>query len=477
MKNTLKRLVMVVASGVLTATGVSSPALAQPAATTADGDIRARIAAVPGMRLLGERPGALGQTVLDLSFRQPTDHRHPGRGSFEQRVTLVHKSIEKPMVLYSSGYDLGSSPQRLSEPAALLDANQVTTEQRFFGTSRPEGADLSTLTIWQAASDHHRLITALKQLYHGAWISTGGSKGGMTAVYHRRFYPDDVAGTVAYGAPNNTDDQDDSAYDARLEHLGSAECRDALKSAQRQALIRREAMTQRFGRWAADAKATFTTIGSGDRAFELAVLRLPMMFWMHQPEGSCSSVPQADATDDALYAWVDQVTQLPVYTDQTLQAFTPYFYQLGTQLGYAHFAAPHLEGLLRHPGVQDVRSYVPRDVPLRFQAGAMPDIDRWVRLHGASLMFVNGENDIAVAEPFRLGKGTRDSFVFEAPAGNHHISIGGLRPADAESARASLSRWAGERTESWAHTGPRSAAANTAAVTSDPHSTPGAPQP
>ncbi|MEU6863487.1 S28 family serine protease [Streptomyces sp. NPDC046876] len=445
MKNTMKRLVMVVVCGVLAATGVSAPALARPAGTAADGDIRARIAAVPGMRLLGERPGAPGQTVLDLSFRQPTDHRHPGRGSFEQRVTLVHKSVEKPMVLYSSGYDLGSSPQRLSEPAVLLDANQITTEQRFFGTSRPGGADWSTLTIWQAASDHHRLITALKQLYRGSWISTGGSKGGMTAVYHRRFYPDDVAGTVAYGAPNNTDDQDDSAYDARLERLGTAECRAALKSAQQQALIRREAMTERYGRWAAEAKATFQTIGSTDRAFELAVLRLPMMFWMHQPEGSCASVPPADATDDALYTWVAEVTQLPVYTDQTLQAFTPYFYQLGTQLGYAHFAAPHLEGLLRHPGVQDVRSYVPRDIPLRFQAGAMADIDRWVRLHGTSLMFVNGENDIAVAEPFRLGTGTRDSSAYEVPAGNHHISIGGLRPADGERATASLRRWAGER--------------------------------
>ncbi len=435
----MKRLVMVAVSGVLAATGVSAPALAQ----SADGDIRARIAAVPGMRLLGERTGAPGQTVLDLSFRQPTDHGHPDRGSFEQRVTLVHKSVEKPMVLYSSGYDLGSSPQRLSEPTALLDANQITTEQRFFGTSRPEGADWSTLTIWQAAGDHHRLIAALKQLYRGAWISTGGSKGGMAAVYHRRFYPDDVAGTVAYGAPNNTDDQDDSAYDARLEQLGTAECRDALKTAQRQALIRREAMTERYERWAAEARATFRTIGSADRAFELAVLRLPMMFWMHQPEGSCSSVPPADAADDALYTWVARVTQLPVYSDQALQAFTPYFHQLGTQLGYAHFSAPYLDGLLHHPGVQDVRSYVPRDIPLRFQTGAMADIDRWVRLHGTSLMFVNGENDIAVAEPFRLGKGTRDSFAFDVPAGNHHISIAGLRPADAEQARASLRRWAG----------------------------------
>ncbi|MFD8953077.1 S28 family serine protease [Streptomyces xanthophaeus] len=440
MKKSLKRLLALAAVTALTAAVPAPSALAQP---PPGGGIRARIEAVPGMRLLGERPAPPGQVVLDLAYRQPADHRHPERGSFEQRLTLVHKSAERPMVLHSSGYDLGSSPERPSEPAKLLDANQVTTEQRFFGTSRPGGPDWSTLTIWQAASDHHRLVAALKKVYRGAWISTGGSKGGMTAVYHRRFYPGDVAGTVAYSAPNNTNDGDDSAYDARIEQVGTPECRAAVKSVQREALVRRSAMTERYGRWAEKEQRTFRTLGSADRAFELAVLRLPMMFWMHQPSGGCGSVPGAAATDDELYAWVSQVTQFPVYTDQTLDAYTPYFYQLGTQLGYAQFAAPHLDGLLRHPGVQEVRSYVPKDIPLRFQAGAMADIDRWVRRDGRSLMFVNGENDVAVAEPFRLGAGTRDSYRFEVPDANHHISLTGLPPGDAEKALATLRRWAG----------------------------------
>ncbi|MFD4240472.1 S28 family serine protease [Streptomyces sp. NPDC058525] len=441
MKNVTRRLLTLFLMTTLTATGLSAPALAQPP----DSNIRARIEAIPGMRVLGERPAATaGQVVLDLAYRQPSDHRHADQGSFDQRLTLVHKSTRRPMVLYSSGYDLGPSPNRLTEPTELLDANQITTEQRFFGTSRPEGSDWSKLTIWQAASDHHRLITALKKIYRGAWISTGGSKGGMTAVYHRRFYPGDVAGTVAYSAPNNTDDQDDTAYDARLEQVGTTECRAAIKSAQREALIRREAMTERYARWADGEQKTFQTIGSADRAFELAVLRLPMMFWMHQPTGGCASIPTAATTDDALYAWVADVTQLPVYTDQTLEAFTPYFYQLGTQLGYAQFTTPYLEGLLRYPGIQELRTYVPRDIPLRFQPSAMADIDRWVRRHGSSLMFVNGENDIAVAEHFRPGSGSYDSHLFNVPDANHHISINGLRPNDAQQAIAALRRWAGQ---------------------------------
>ncbi|MFF5444044.1 S28 family serine protease [Streptomyces sp. NPDC012888] len=457
MKQTLKHMLFApLLTGVLTVTGLSGPAVAQgvpPGPAAAEGgaqgrtpaeDVLARIAAVPGLRVTGERPApAPGQIVLDLAYRQPVDHRRPGGASFEQRLTLLHKSTARPMVLYSSGYDLGSSPQRPTEPTELLDANQITVEQRFFGTSRPAGDDWSALTIWQAASDHHRLVSALRGLYGGAWISTGGSKGGMTAVYHRRFYPDDVAGTVAYAAPNNTDDRDDSAYDAALERVGTPECRAALKAVQREALERRAAMTARYAHWAGTKGVGFEIIGGVDRAFELAVLRLPLMFWMHQPTGGCAGVPAATATDDALYAWVDRVTRLEVYADPTLKAFTAYFHQLGTELGYPAFAAPHLAGLLRYPGVQEVRSYVPRDVPLRFRRGAMADVDRWVRRDGRALMFVNGENDVAVAEPFRLGKGTRDSFAFTVPRANHHLSIRALPPADAARATEALRRWAG----------------------------------
>ncbi|WP_308378070.1 hypothetical protein [Streptomyces sp. ISL-98] len=55
----------------------------------------------------------------------------------------MHKSVQRPMVLYSSGYGLGSSPHRLAEPSELLDANQITTEQRFFGTARGTGLVLA----------------------------------------------------------------------------------------------------------------------------------------------------------------------------------------------------------------------------------------------------------------------------------------------------------------------------------------------
>ncbi|MGW1993692.1 S28 family serine protease [Embleya sp. NPDC001921] len=432
----------------LVGSGAAAPAGALPAGAPqadtrqAETDIRARIEAIPGMRVSGEKPAAPGIRYFELTYRQPIDHEHPERGSFEQRLSLQHRSVERPMVLYTSGYNLGAGPGFRSDPATVLDGNQIYTEQRYFGTSRPEPADLANLTIRQAAGDHHRLIQALKGIYRGAWISTGGSKGGMTTVYHRRFYPNDVDGSVVYSAPNNTDDRDDSAYDAFLATVGTPECRAALQNAQREALVRRDELVARYGRWAQANGETFDTLGSVDKAFELAVLRLPMMFWMYAGEPKCAGVPTPAAASDELYAWLDGITRFSVYTDRSVEFFQPYFYQLGTQLGYPQVATPHLDGLLRHPGIQEVRSYVPRDIPLRFQPGAMRDIDRWVWSRSSEMLFLYGENDPTRAEPFRPGPGSRDTQVRIAPHAGHSLTIGALSPADAAAATATLRRWA-----------------------------------
>ena len=103
-------------------------------------------------------------------------------------------------------------------------------EYRFFTPSRPKPADWSKLDIWQAASDQHRIFKALKKIYGKNWLATGGSKGGMTATYYRRFYPNDMDGTVAYVAPNDVRNDEDSAYDDFFEKVGTTECRDRLNA-------------------------------------------------------------------------------------------------------------------------------------------------------------------------------------------------------------------------------------------------------
>ena len=422
------------------ATATAAPARAAGRPRPGDGDIVDALRALPGLRVIEERPGAEpGYRFFVLGVRQRVDHTDPAAGTFEQRLTLLHASADRPMVLFTTGYHAVLTPRR-TEATVLLGANQLQIEHRYFGTSRPAALDHTHLTIRQAADDHHRVVRLFRRLYPGTWISTGGSKGGMATVYHRRFHPYDVDGTVVYGAPNNVDDRDDSAYLRFLETVGSADVREALKAAQRRILLHRAEMVARYEAWAAAAGDTFRLVGSADKALEIAVLRAPFMFWQDGTAADHAAVPGPDATADELYGWLDRTAGLRLYADSTARNYIPYWYQLGTQLGYLSVPTAHLAGLLRHPGAIEPRSFVPRDIPMPFDAAAMPDVDRWVRRRGSRLLFVNGTMDPSVAEPFRPGG--PDSRVLWVPGGNHHVTIGQLAPADRAAAVATLTRWA-----------------------------------
>jgi hypothetical protein len=399
-----------------------------------------RLRALPGVRIVEERQDAEpGYRHFVLGLRQPVDNTNPAAGTFEQRLTLLHTSAERPTVLFTTGYEAVLTPRR-TEPAILLGGNQLQVEHRYFGTSLPRPHDYAYLTVRQAADDHHRVVRTFRRLYPGAWISTGGSKGGMASVYHRRFHPHDVDGTVAYAAPNNVDDRDDSAYLRFLNTVGTAADREALATVQRRLLLHRTELVARYETATTAAGDTFRIVGSADKAFEIAVLRAPFMFWQNGGSpADLAAVPAADASTDELYTWLDRTAGLALYADNNARAFIPYWYQLGTQLGYLDVPTAHLADLLRHPDAIEPRTFVPRTVPMRFDTGAMPDIDRWVRRSGSRLLFVNGTRDPSVAEPFHPGP--HDSRVLWVPGANHHTTIAALPETTRTEATTMLTRW------------------------------------
>ncbi|MFF9087920.1 S28 family serine protease [Streptomyces sp. NPDC014991] len=422
---------------------LSTAAGAATAAEPEPTDIKDRLLSIPGMSLVQEKPYP-GYRYFVLNYTQPVDHRHPGRGTFQQRITVLHKDTSRPTVFYTSGYNVSTTPSR-REPTQIVDGNQVSLEYRFFTPSRPEPADWTKLDIWQAASDQHRVHQALKAVYSANWLATGGSKGGMTATYYERFYPRDMDGVVAYVAPDDVVDKEDSAYDRFFTHVGTKECRDRLNAVQREALVRREPLEKRYARYAADNGYTFGTIGSLDRAYEAVVLDYVWGFWQYSLLKDCDTVPAdaATASDDAIWDSVDAISGFSAYTDQGLQTYTPYYYQAGTQLGAPTIHFPYLGKHLVHYGYQPPRNLVPRSIPMRFQPRAMRDVDTWVRHHATHMLFVYGQNDPWGAERFRLGAGARDSYVFEAPGLNHGANVAGLVPDRKNLATARILDWAG----------------------------------
>ena len=406
-------------------------------------DIKDRILAVPGMSLIEEKP-VDGYRFFVLEYKQPVDHRHPGKGTFKQRISILHRDTNRPTVFYTGGYNLNTSPSR-SEPTQLTDGNQVSMEYRFFTPSRPDPADWSKLTIWQAASDQHRIYQALKKIYGKNWIATGGSKGGMTATYYRRFYPQDMDGTVPYVAPNDVRNDEDSAYYRFFKNVGTKECRDRLNSVQHEIFERRGEMVPRIKKWAKENDYTFKLAGSADKAFELVAQDLVWGYWQYHLLKDCDQVPSPDASTDTLYKWADEVGGWSAGTDQGMTPYVPYYYQAGTQMGSPDYEEPLLDDVRRYPGLNVPRTYVPRDIPMTFNKHdkAMRDIDRWVRHNSSQMLYIYGENDPWGAEPFRPGRHNKDTAVFWAPDQNHGAKIATLEEKDRVAATRMVMKFAG----------------------------------
>lgn len=433
-------LTLAVLIGTLGAGGASSAG----AATAAEPGIKDRILAIKGMSIVEDKK-VHGYRYFVLHYKQPVDHRHPEKGSFTQRLSLLHKSDDRPTVFFTSGYELDTKPSR-SEPTQLVDGNQVSMEYRYFTPSRPKPADWSKLDIWQAASDQHRVYRALHTIYGRHWIATGASKGGMTATYYRRFYPHDMNGTVAYVAPNDVNNDEDSAYYRFFRHVGSKKCRDRLNATQREIFKRRGEMVARYKKWAAKKHYTFKLVGSADKAFEIVAQDLVWGFWQyHLEKPECGDVPSTDASTAKLWKWADEIGGWDAGTDQGLKGFVPYYYQAGTQMGSPDYESPVLDDLRKYPGLNVPRTYVPRSIPMTYDPTAMRDVDRWVRHRSSQMLFIYGQNDPWSAEPFHVGKGAdaRDAHRYVAPHQNHGSEISKLRGGDKDAATRALLKWAG----------------------------------
>lgn len=422
--------------------GGGSPPPAPPPPPPPAGDILVELGKLPGVGALHETtPSLTGTRFFTFTFQQPVDQRAPGGATFPQTVTLLFRSYTAPMVLASTGYGISRNPSQ-GEPTNLLQANQLTVEHRFFNTSTPAAEDWSKLDIFQAASDLHRLTLAFKPLFTRKWLNSGGSKGGMTSIYHRRFFPSDVDATLAYVAPINLGNPD-PRYVPFVDSRGTPETRTALDQWQQAIFTRRAEVRALLEADAARQGRTLALLGA-DKALEFAVIEAPFTLWQYSNAGLAAQVPAASASAQQLYGFLDAIYfgVVASVSDDTLTYYAAYYYQCATQLGYPDVKTSHLSDLL-FPGQDVPENYPPFGVTKTYSVAAMNDVQAWVSTEAQRLLFVYGENDPWTAGAFQVPAeaGARDNHLYIVPAGNHGSRLSQLPTPQRTEAYALLSTW------------------------------------
>ena len=399
------------------------------------------LAALPGVHDVTEQPTQTpGYHYYVLHFTQPVDHADPTGPTFLQEVSLLHRDAAAPMIVHTSGY-WDYYLDNAVELTQLLDANQISIEHRFFASSRPDPADWTQLTIEQMADDEHAIVSALQHVYSGAFVSTGGSKGGMTAIFYRRFFPDDVAGTVPYVAPISFG-VPDMRYPAFLASVGTSDCHQLTKDLAVEMLSHRRAALEEATQAQADTKGyTYTRVALGP-AVESAIISFEWSFWQYFGVTQCGTLPAVTASDDALFKVLDQVSAPSESDDEQVGLFDAYYFQAYYQLGYPADGTSDYLGPYEMFSDADYNGSLPTAMPDYDGGTAMNDIADFVANQGDRFLFVYGQWDPWTGGKLDLGNAA-DSLELIQNQGTHNSHLTQLAAADQQAAFAKLAAWTG----------------------------------
>jgi hypothetical protein len=369
----------------------------------------------------------------EVMFEQPLDHRNPGGEKFRQRFFLGHSDYSKPVLLGTEGYAArGNSGGELQR---ILDGNQVTVEHRFFGRSAPSPVKWEFLTVKQSADDLHAIVTALKKLYPGKWVSSGTSKGGQTALFYKCYYPEDVDATVAYVAPINVAQEDPRIYQF-LQTTGDEATRKKIRDFQI-ALFKREDEILPLVKQQAENRHWTFALGLS-AAYEYGVLEYPYAFWQYGTRAA--DVPAPDAPAEKLAEHYGRVNTLYYYSDQGKKQFEPFLYQAFTEIGYYNYDITDFKAYMKT--LKDPSNLVicPDGAKIVYNPATMAFVYHFLQYQANHVAYIYGELDAWSATQMQL-IGRTDAIKIVVADSHHGARVGAFAPEQKELFYSNLDRW------------------------------------
>lgn len=380
-------------------------------------DILEKLQALEGIEVAEISPQNGYARQFEIYISQPVDHSDPAGPTFRQRVFISHNHEDRPVVFMPSGYS--SSPVKVSEISGPLQANQIYAAHRFMAGAEPAPMDWQYLTIENASADFHRVVQIFREVYSGPWVSYGVSKNGQAALYHRRFYPEDVKATVAVVAALSRAEED-PRYDNFLNTAGSESDREKIKRFQRHTLTHRNDIIPMISDYMNNSSFHYSMM-SAAQILEFEILEFPFSFWQIT-DGECSVIPDTSAAAAELYICLRNFGYFDFYSDELLEYYQPIYYQAFTELGWYRLIDDHLQDLLVAVPDPSYRLMAPPNVTMFFDARVMQDVISWLENYGNNIIYIYGENDPWTAGAIESVGSTNSLKIVQSDA-NHDVTI------------------------------------------------------
>ncbi|NQY28415.1 MAG: hypothetical protein HRT69_02980 [Flavobacteriaceae bacterium] len=377
--------------------------------------------------------------TYQIALQQPLDHSDKSKGTFTHYIYLSHNDFSLPTVIETEGYQ---AYVRTKEMSKILRGNQVIVEYRFYGKSRPEPTPWKYLKYDQAIEDYHDIVTKLKKLYTGKWVSSGISKGGETVLIYKSKYPNDVDVAVPYVAPLiNT--QEDPRTTEHINTIGTAECRAKVTRFQRLLLENRASLLKEIRTYATEKGMKFTKV-SVEEALEYAALEFSFSFW--QWGAKCDDIPTDTASAKELFDYVNKVVGISFYNDKTFHRLLPSYYQHMIELGYYGFDFTPVKDLLKVVTSTSNNRFAPMNVDLTYNPNYIKKVRNYVENKGDQILYIYGEYDTwGACAP--TPKTSVDALKMVLKGGAHSTRIKHFSPEDQQKIYAKLKKWLGMKVQ------------------------------
>lgn len=265
-----------------------------------------------------------------LKMKQQVDWETQSEGTFDERLIVGFKGLDRPTVIVTEGYfaEYGLNPNYEEELSALFDANVILCEYRYFAESLPEPTNWDYMTVDNSLADYHHVRQSFGELFKGKWISTGISKGGQTTMFYRATYPNDVDVSVSYVAPLNRAVEDGRHEKFLAKQVGTKQERATIRSAMQELMKRKDRLMPLFNEYNADHH--FSYYISEEDIFDYCVLEYPFALW--QWGTPVSTIPSLSADDQV---WFDNLMEVasPDYFAYP-NKYIPFDVQASRELGY-----------------------------------------------------------------------------------------------------------------------------------------------